>query len=96
MRITLPRMMQTHIYCHLEGKYNPDFIAAQQNLLADEEKLLTYLGTYFPRSFAEYYFITSKLLANLRLDNNNATTEGVLDVSKELFDKRAQRKSKLC
>lgn len=65
MRLTLPRMMQTHIYCHLEGKYRPDFKAAQQNLLSDEAKLLTYLGTYFPRSFAEYYYITNQLLANL-------------------------------
>lgn len=67
MTITLPHMMQTHIYCSLEGKYNPDFIAAQQNLVADEEKLLSYLGTYFPRSFAEYYYITNQLLANLEV-----------------------------
>ena len=57
----LPDWLEAFIYNDLGGKYEPDRNAFQNNLFSDEEKNKRYLGTYFPRSFAETYCIFCNL-----------------------------------
>lgn len=60
----LPDWLESFIYNDLGGSYEPDRNAFQNNLFSNEEKNRKYLGTYFPRSFAEAYCIFSNLFDN--------------------------------
>lgn len=60
----LPDWLHDFIYNVMGGSYEPDKAAFQNNLFSDEEKNRKYLGTYFPRSFAESYCIFCNLFDN--------------------------------
>lgn len=60
----LPDWLHDFIYNDMGGSYEPDKAAFQNNLFSDEEKNRKYLGTYFPRSFAESYCIFCNLFDN--------------------------------
>jgi hypothetical protein len=60
----LPNWLKHLIYRDWKAEYKPDFNKFQRNLLADEEQNRIYLGTYFPRSYAESYCIYSNLFQN--------------------------------
>lgn len=50
--LCLPEWLDNHIYNNLDAIYHPEF----RDLLViewDRNELLKYLGTYFPRSYAE-------------------------------------------
>ena len=52
----LPRWLDILIYDGLNANYCPSY-ADMTNIDDDKEKALNYLGTYFPRSYAESYCI---------------------------------------
>lgn len=60
--LTLPQWLDELIYGKLGAKYAPDHVRFENNLDLSEDDIKTYLGTYFPRSFAEAYAITRELL----------------------------------
>ena len=82
MSVTLPRSLQMQLYYTLGARYSPNFQEAQQNLYSDREKLQRYLGTYFPRSFAENYIVVGNLLTNsiIRSAWSNKKEFHILDI----------------
>lgn len=60
----LPGWLRSFIYDTLGGYYQPDKAAARDNLNSGENENQRYLGTYFPRSFAEAYCIFCNLFEN--------------------------------
>lgn len=59
MEITLPQWLDTLIFDELKAQYRPQY-SDMTNIDDDKEKTLNYLGTYFPRSYAESYCIFSE------------------------------------
>ena len=50
---SLPQWVDDLIFDELKAEYAPDHIRFEYNLNLDSKEVLTYLGTYFPRSYAE-------------------------------------------
>ena len=65
----LPDWLHSFIYETLGGFYQPDRIAARDNLNSGEEENRRYLGTYFPRSYAESYCVFSNLFENVKFQD---------------------------
>jgi len=62
--VDLPVFLDNYIFKKLKAKYAPDHTKFNKNLKHDEVDVQTYLGTYFPRSFAETYSIFNNILLN--------------------------------
>ena len=63
--IVLPHWLDDYIFNHLKAKFkkkNSDLVVLEWN----RDDILGYLGTYFPRSYAESYFIFSNYLGKDR------------------------------
>jgi len=58
---TLPAWLDRLIFDKLGAIYNPDYKRHSYNLNLSEEEVLNYLGTYFPRSYAEAFCIYDEL-----------------------------------
>lgn len=61
MTIDLPQYLDTFIFNVCKANYCPSH-SDMMNIRDNKTRTLTYLGTYFPRSFAESYCIFSKLI----------------------------------
>lgn len=55
-KVTLPQWLDDLIFKELKAQYCPRY-SDMTNIDDDKEKTLNYLGTYFPRSYAESYCI---------------------------------------
>lgn len=62
--IKLPICIDELIFSKLNAKYEPDYTKFNKNLHLDQNDNLIYLGTYFPRSYAESYLIFKNLFNN--------------------------------
>lgn len=62
--VILPAWLDHIIFNELGTVYNPDHFKFSYNLDHTKNDILVYLGTYFPRSYAEAYIIMCDLLAN--------------------------------
>ena len=60
----LSKWIDSYIYDTLNATYNPDYVKYSYNLDRTKEEVLVYLGTYFPRSYAEAFCILNNLLQN--------------------------------
>ncbi|MBQ9274887.1 MAG: hypothetical protein IJ228_08745 [Succinivibrio sp.] len=60
--ITLPQWLDNYLFKIRSSSYRPDPRKFSLNLDNDLEDQLIYLGTYFPRSFAESYCVFDNLL----------------------------------
>lgn len=60
----LPDWLDSYIFKELGGIYSPDYIRYEYNLDLSKEEVKTYLGTYFPRSYAESFCIFDNLFSN--------------------------------
>lgn len=71
-----------YIYDELEATYKRDFNGVKTNLNNDREKNLQYLGTYYPRSYAESYHIYSNIFDDIRIYNkfNEKNKMKILDI----------------
>lgn len=78
----LPKWLDKYIYENLQAKYEPDFEKFDYNLEHSTEELLIYLGTYFPRSFAESFCIFDDLFSNKTFNIEVSTKEelNILDI----------------
>jgi hypothetical protein len=65
-RLVLPVFLQSLLFDRLGGFWFQRRADVVYNAAANEEENRNYLGTYFPRSFAESYFILSDLLKSRR------------------------------
>jgi len=61
----LPVFLDDFIFNKLNAIYAPDFQRFEYNLDLTEEEILKYLGTYFPRSYAESFCIFDNIFQNL-------------------------------
>lgn len=61
--MTLPKWIDDLIFDTLGAKYKPSF-SDMTNIYDSREETLNYLGTYFPRSYAEAYSIFSDYFGN--------------------------------
>ena len=64
----LPSWLDDFIFEKLDADYAPDHERYEYNLDLGAKELLTYLGTYFPRSFAESEALFEKLFARTRYE----------------------------
>lgn len=63
--INLPKYLDKLIFgSYFRAVYRPDYRFYSYNKNLNEEELLTYLGTYFPRSYCESFCIFTELFSN--------------------------------
>lgn len=67
MEVILPIWLDDLIFKELKAQYRPRF-SDMTNIDDDKERTLNYLGTYFPRSYAESYCIFSEYFKNNKSD----------------------------
>jgi len=60
----LPQWLDNFIFDHLNAEHAPDFQRFGYNLDLNEDENLKYLGTYFPRSYAESFCIFDNIFQN--------------------------------
>lgn len=60
----LPAFIDDFIFNHLKAIYAPDFQRFEYNLDLTGEEIKKYLGTYFPRSYAESFCIFDNIFQN--------------------------------
>ena len=60
----LSSWLDNYIYDKLNAEYAPDFQKFEYNLNLSHEDNLKYLGTYFPRSYAETFCVFDNIFAN--------------------------------
>ena len=76
--ILLPQWLDNLIFNELNAKYCPSF-STMTNIDDDKEKTLNYLGTYFPRSYAESYTIFTDYFQKHKSDYKDKTELNVFD-----------------
>lgn len=62
VEIKLPAWLDEYIFTNLDAKYQPSFNRFSYNLDLNKEECKVYLGTYFPRSFAEVFMTMDSIL----------------------------------
>ena len=60
--IKLPSWLDDYIFKRLNAKYQPSYTRFSYNLDLNKEECKVYLGTYFPRSFAEGFLTLDSIL----------------------------------
>jgi len=60
----LPNWLDALLFDSLGARHEPDWQRYEQNLDLNEDEIKVYLGTYFPRSYAEAFCILDALLEN--------------------------------
>lgn len=80
--ICLPAFLDDYIFLNLGAVYAPDYLKFSKNLNLNREDVLIYLGTYFPRSFAETYSIFKNILQNQIIERTISEKDeiNILDV----------------
>jgi hypothetical protein len=68
-KTALPAWLDDFIFDHLRAEYAPDFRKFDYNLELTKEDNLKYLGTYFPRSYAESFCIFDNIFQNAVFQN---------------------------
>ncbi len=64
---SLPKWLDDFIFKEMKGNYSPDYNKYSYNLNLSHNDNLTYLGTYFPRSYAESFCIFDDLFKNTKV-----------------------------
>jgi len=80
--ITLPQFIEDYIFNKLKANFAPNYSKFNKNLHLAKTDVLTYLGTYFPRSFAETYSIFNNIFQNEIAKNSISEKEeiNILDI----------------
>ena len=63
-KTVLPHWIDKKIFNEYQAIYAPEHARYEYNLNLNEEELKVYLGTYFPRSYAEMFCIIDNLMQN--------------------------------
>lgn len=64
LKTVLPHWLDKKIFNDYQAIYAPEHERYEYNLNLNDEELRVYLGTYFPRSYAEMFCIVDNLLQN--------------------------------
>lgn len=80
--VELPEWLDHLVFEELGGVYQPDPISHSHNLENTEEKNLVYLGTYFPRSYAESFLLFRDIFLNRGFNDfyGNVHTLRLIDI----------------
>lgn len=80
--VKLPQFLDDYIFDKLKANFAPDYAKFNKNLNHNKEDVLNYLGTYFPRSFAETYSIFNNILQNdiVAKSNQEKKDINILDI----------------
>lgn len=73
----LPKWLDDYIFDDLKAEYCPDFKRFEYNLDLTENENLKYLGTYFPRSYAESFCIFDNIFQNKQYRKNISQQESL-------------------
>ncbi|MCQ2191257.1 MAG: class I SAM-dependent methyltransferase [Paludibacteraceae bacterium] len=76
--MVLPEWLDKLIFEELGAKYSPSY-SDMTNIHDDREKTLNYLGTYFPRSYAESYYIFTSYFQKYRLEWEKRESLSIFD-----------------
>lgn len=78
----LPNWLDRVLFDSLGARHEPDWQRFEHNLDLNEDEIKIYLGTYFPRSYAEAFCILDALLDNAAYSAvwRNKTEASLLDV----------------
>ena len=63
----LPKWLQTLVFDKYNATYAPDYKRYAKNMVLTESELWVYLGTYFPRSYAESFCIYDNLFSAVEI-----------------------------
>lgn len=63
-KTVLPLWLDKYLFEELGAKYAPEYTRYEYNLDLNENELKVYLGTYFPRSYAEVFCIFDNMFQN--------------------------------
>lgn len=69
LRTILPHWLDRYIFENLNAKYAPEHNRYEYNLDLSNDELKVYLGTYFPRSYAELFCIIDNLFHHAVIRN---------------------------
>jgi hypothetical protein len=69
-KTNLPSWLDNFTFNQLNAEYAPDFKRFDYNLDLTEEETKKYLGTYFPRSYAESFCIFDNIFQNVKFQKN--------------------------
>ena len=64
---TLPHWLDKFLFEQLSAVYAPEYSRYEYNLDSTESEVRVYLGTYFPRSYAEAFCIADNLFQNAKI-----------------------------
>lgn len=78
----LPHWLDYKLFTDLDAKYSPQYERYEYNLDLNDDEVRVYLGTYFPRSYAESFCIFDNLLNTASYLNilSSLETINVLDI----------------
>ena len=65
--VRLPDWVDSLLFDKLRARYDPDWKRFSENLDLSDDDQKRYLGTYFPRSYAEQYCIIKNMMLNKRV-----------------------------
>lgn len=74
----LPKWLDDYIFEELKATYCPSY-SDMTNVDDDKEKTLNYLGTYFPRSFAEAHYIFNEYFNTHHVDFSQKEKISIFD-----------------
>lgn len=79
---TLPSWLDRLLFDKIGALYNPNYQRHSYNLDLSEEEVLNYLGTYFPRSYAEAFCIYDNICSSAKYIDalKNKSEVNILDV----------------
>lgn len=79
--VSLPAWLDRFIFNDLDAVYSPDFNKFEHNLELNDDDSRVYLGTYFPRSYAESFCILDNIFQhNKYSDYIKSATLRILDI----------------
>ena len=76
-KTSLPSWLDNFIFNQLNAEYAPDFERFDYNLDLTEEENKKYLGTYFPRSYAESFCIFDNIFQNTKFQKTVSQKESL-------------------
>lgn len=81
-KTVLPHWLDRYIFNELSAEYAPEHTRYSYNLDLNQDEVKIYLGTYFPRSYAEMFCICDNLLNNkeFKQEMNVMDTITILDI----------------
>ena len=81
-KTVLPHWLDIFLFSNMQASYAPEHNRYEYNLDLNQDEIKVYLGTYFPRSYAETFCIYDNILSNKSYLNmlNEQNVINILDI----------------